>query len=166
VPTLYLDCPECERPVDVHTRRDGPTVLCPGCDTVIEVPKPGPRFAPAVVWAAAAGLVANPVVVGLVLISDHPASWVGLGVLASVALFLPPAVGLLYGKRWVWTAVLVLTGWLAAAGFAAVVPAFIYALNRGGWDWTVVLIGPIAAVPAGCVAGLLLLPRARDWCDR
>jgi hypothetical protein len=170
MPTLYFDCPQCERPLAADRAFDGPIILCPCCDRRIDVPEPRVGNAPVAVWAAAVVLVLTPILAGLApLIEPGVADAVPWG-LAAAAVMLVPAVGLVRGSRIAWYAVEVLA--LAVGALGALTLMFGLAIVimlvvvGGGSGLAFVLTGFPAFLGATAVAVLLSTPRCRDWCDR
>jgi hypothetical protein len=165
MPTLYFPCPQCDRPLDADPALDGPTIQCPCCDRVVEVPHPRALGRPAAVWLAVAltALLPATAVPGLI---DLVPEYVAIPVVAAgTAVCLIPAVGLFRGKRAAWGAALALGIAAAALGIAAfvfVIPlVLVFAM-----DTTMFLDGIVPATAGGVLLTLLLFPACRAWCDR
>lgn len=165
MPTLYFPCPQCDRPLDADPALDGPTVQCPCCDRVVEVPHPRALGRPVAVWVAVAltALLPATAALGLNEFFDEPvvAAVVAAGVLACLV----PAVGLFRGRRSAWGAALalgILAGAVGIAGFVFAVP-IVLAFGR---DPATFLDGVVPATAGGVLITLLVLPACRAWCDR
>lgn len=165
MPTLYFPCPQCDRPLDADPALDGPTIQCPCCDRVVEVPQPRALGRPVTVWLAAAltALVPGSWAVGLL---EFFPEYVVVPVLAvGTGVCLVPAVGLLRGKRGGWGAALavgITSAGVGAAGFTLAMP-FVLAM---GMDPLTFLDGIVPAATGATVITLLLFPVCRAWCDR
>lgn len=171
MPTLYFACPQCDRPLDADPALDGPTVQCPCCDRVVEVPHPRALGRPVMVWLAAALTVLLPACWIPVLLSlaellppgagDGIPIVVGFGTIACLL----AAVALVRGKRSGWGAALSLGIAGAALGVAAFVFSipFVLVFAMGNEKF---LDGIVPALAGGVLLTLLLLPACRAWCDR
>jgi hypothetical protein len=165
MPTLYFACPQCDRPLDADPALDGPTIQCPCCDRVVEVPHPRALGRPVAVWLAAALTALLPATATLGLLEFFPEYVVLPVVAAGVLVFLIPAVGLFRGKRAAWGAALalgILTATLGVAGFVFIIPlVLVFAA-----DPALFLDGIVPATAGAVQITLLVLPACRAWCDR
>lgn len=165
MPTLYFPCPQCDRPLDADPALDGPTVQCPCCDRVVEVPHPKALGRPLTVWVTAALTALLPASTALGLLEFFPEYVVLPVVTVGVLVFLIPAIGLFRGKRSAWGAALalgILTSTLGVAGFVFVIPLVL----AFGMDPATFLDGIVPAAAGAVQIALLVLPAGRAWCDR
>jgi hypothetical protein len=171
MPTLYFPCPQCDRPLDADPSLDGPTVQCPCCDRVVEVPNPRALGRPVVVWLAAilTALVPASWAPALLVVTEILPPVAALGVPAVVGLgtivCLLPAIALWRGKRagWGWAlGVSLASVAVGVAGFTMGIP-FIMVL---GVDTVIFVYGLLIAVTSAALILLLILPVLRAWCDR
>jgi hypothetical protein len=165
MPTLYFPCPQCDRPLDADPALDGPTVQCPCCDRVVEVPHPRALGRPVAVWLAVTLTALLPATAAPGLLEFFEDYVVAPVVAVGVAVFLIPAVGLFRGKRAAWGAALslgIIAAALGTAGFVFAIP-FVLVFAR---DTATFLDGIVPATAGGVLITLLLLPACRAWCDR
>ena len=165
MPTLYFPCPQCDRPLDADPALDGPTVQCPCCDRVVEVPSPRGLGRPVTVWLAAALTALLPTTVSLGLLEFVPDYVVLPVVTVGVLVCLIPAVGLFRGKRSAWGAALALGILMSALGviaFVFVIPLVV----AMGLDPLKFFDGILPAAAGAVLITLLVLPACRAWCDR
>ena len=165
MPTLYFPCPQCDRPLDADPALDGPTVQCPCCDRVVEVPHPKALGRPLTVWLTALLTAFLPATAALGLLEFFPEYVVLPAVGVGVLVCLIPAVGLFRGKRAAWGAALalgILASSLGVAGFVFAIP-FVLVF---GMDHATFLDGIVPATAGAVLITLLVLPACRAWCDR
>lgn len=165
MPTLYFPCPQCDRPLDADPALDGPTVQCPCCDRVVDVPRPRALGRPVTVWLAAALTALAPASWAVGLLEFFPAYAVVPAVGVGTLICLIPAVALVRGKRAGWGMGLGVGCTSAALGLAGTTFAAPIVLVMG-MDPFVFADALLIGIDAGGLLGLLMVPAVRAWCDR